>query len=97
MYVPLRRIGGELRSVSSLAKFDYFAGVIMEPINKGGKRLTIEQAALEAGVHKNTIRGLIKTGKLKAERIGSRIIRIQQRDLNELFTAYKGGEFGVWK
>jgi excisionase family DNA binding protein len=68
----------------------------MEPINQGGKRLTIEQAALEAGVHKNTIRNLIKVGKLKAERIGSRIIRIQEQDLNELFTAYKGGEFGVW-
>jgi excisionase family DNA binding protein len=63
----------------------------------GAKRLTIEQAALEAGVHKNTIRGLIKTGKLKAERIGSRIIRIQEQDLNALFTDYKGGEFGVWK
>ena len=61
------------------------------------KRLTIEQAAIDAGVHKNTIRGLIKSGKLKAERIGSRIIRIQQQDLNELFTPYEGGEFGVWK
>jgi excisionase family DNA binding protein len=61
------------------------------------KRLTIEQAAIDAGVHKNTIRGLIKSGKLKAERIGSRIIRIQEQDLNELFTPYEGGEFGVWK
>ena len=61
------------------------------------KRLTIEQAAIDAGVHKNTIRNLIKSGKLKAERIGSRIIRIQQQDLNELFTPYEGGEFGVWK
>ena len=61
------------------------------------KRLTIEQAAIDAGVHKNTIRNLIKSGKLKAERIGSRIIRIQEQDLNELFTPYEGGEFGVWK
>ena len=61
------------------------------------KRLTIEQAAIDAGVHKNTIRGLIKSGKLKAERIGSRIIRIQEQHLNELFTPYEGGEFGVWK
>jgi excisionase family DNA binding protein len=61
------------------------------------KRLTIEQAAIDAGVHKNTIRNLIKSGKLKAERIGSRIIRIQEQDLNELFTPYQGGEFGVWK
>jgi excisionase family DNA binding protein len=68
----------------------------MEPNNDGAKRLTIEQAALKAGVHKNTIRNLIRNGKLKAERIGSRIIRIQEQDLNELFTAYKGGEFGVW-
>jgi excisionase family DNA binding protein len=63
----------------------------------GAKRLTIEQAALKAGVHKNTIRGLIKSGKLKAERIGSRIIRIQEQDLDELFTPFEGGEFGVWK
>jgi excisionase family DNA binding protein len=61
------------------------------------RRLTIEQAAIDAGVHKNTIRNLIKSGKLKAERIGSRIIRIQEQDLNELFTSYEGGEFGVWK
>jgi excisionase family DNA binding protein len=87
----------ELRSIPALAKFDYFAGVIMEPIDKGARRLTTKEAAIEAGVHPNTIRNLIKTGKLKAERIGSRIIRIQEQDLNALFTDYKGGEFGVWK
>ena len=69
----------------------------MEPINKVAKRLTTKEAAIEAGVHPNTIRNLIKTGKLKAERIGSRIIRIQEQDLDELFTPFEGGEFGVWK
>jgi excisionase family DNA binding protein len=57
---------------------------------------TIKQAALKLGVHPNTIRNLIASGRLKAERIGARIVRVQERDVQALLTPYEGGEFGVW-
>jgi excisionase family DNA binding protein len=59
--------------------------------------LTIALGARRGGVHVNTIRNLIASGKLPAYRIGSRIVRIKQTDLDALFTRYTGGEFGVWK
>jgi hypothetical protein len=58
--------------------------------------LTIKQAADIWGLHPNTIRNLITRGQLNAYRLGARVIRIDADDLNDLFTAYKGGEFGVW-
>ena len=60
------------------------------------KWLTIKQAAEAWGLHPNTIRNLITRGQLKAYRLGARVIRIDETDLNALFTAYQGGEFGVW-
>jgi excisionase family DNA binding protein len=58
--------------------------------------LTITQAAEEFGIHKNTIRNLIRRGELPASRIGERIIRIQRADLQALFTPYVGGEYSTW-
>jgi excisionase family DNA binding protein len=58
--------------------------------------LSIPQFAEKIGVHPNTIRNLIQRGELPAVRIGARIIRIDESQVNALLTPYKGGEFGVW-
>jgi len=58
--------------------------------------VSVIQAGAITGLHPNTIRNKIKTGELKAVRSGSRIIRIELSELKNLFTDYKGGEFGVW-
>lgn len=58
--------------------------------------LSISQAADKFGVHKNTIRNLIRRGELPASRIGERIIRISESDLQALFTPYVGGEYSTW-
>ena len=47
--------------------------------------LTIQQAADNIGVHKNTIRKWIADGVLQAYRLnGTKIIRITQASINEL-------------
>jgi hypothetical protein len=58
--------------------------------------LTIAQGAKQRNCHPNTIRNAIKSGKLPAVRFGRNIIRINQADLDALFTPYQGGEFGQW-
>jgi excisionase family DNA binding protein len=60
------------------------------------KYLSIKQASIITGLHANTIRSYIRTGKLKAVRVGARIIRIEQGELENLFAQYVGGEFSVW-
>jgi len=59
--------------------------------------ITIQRAADLLAVHPNTIRNLIARGELQAERIGARIVRVQEQDVQALLTPYVGGEFGVWK
>lgn len=59
--------------------------------------LSIQEAADYLGVHKNTIRNLLTRKELKAMRIGARIVRISQVDLDALFKIYEAGEFGVWR
>lgn len=58
--------------------------------------LTIKKGAEYKGVHPNTIRNLILSGRLKAERLGRRVVRFKRGDLDACFTEYKGGEFGKW-
>lgn len=58
--------------------------------------LKIRDCAELKGVHPNTIRNAIKSGRLPAQRFGRNIIRINKADFEALFTAYKGGEFGLW-
>ena len=58
--------------------------------------LTIKEAAQLAKLHTNSIRNAIAQGRLEAYRIG-RNIRINEQDLLNLLTPYKGGEYGVWK
>lgn len=59
--------------------------------------LSIQGAAKRIKVNPNTIRNLIKSGDLKAVRIGSKIIRIHSTDLDALFKPVKGGDLGIWK
>jgi excisionase family DNA binding protein len=58
--------------------------------------LTIKQGAEYKGIHTNTIRNLILSGRLKAERMGRRVVRFKRGDLDACFTEYKGGEFGKY-
>ena len=67
------------------------------PTQHDPEYLSIQGAAKRIKVHPNTIRNLIKSGDLSAERIGSKIIRIKSTDLEALLTPVVGGEFGVWK
>jgi excisionase family DNA binding protein len=68
----------------------------MSTDNQKRTLLSTVQAAAYCNVHPNTIRNLITRGKLPAIRIGARIVRIDQADLDALFTSYRGGEYGVW-
>jgi excisionase family DNA binding protein len=43
--------------------------------------ITIREAALLLSVHPNSIRNWIKSGELKAERFGNRVIRISLDEL----------------
>jgi excisionase family DNA binding protein len=60
------------------------------------KYLSIKQASTITGLHANTIRNYIRIGKLKAVRVGARIVRIERSELDNLFAQYVGGEFGTW-
>jgi excisionase family DNA binding protein len=57
---------------------------------------SVAQAAAYCGVHPNTIRAHMTSGKLPALRLGARIIRIEKAALDVLLTPYVGGEYGVW-
>jgi excisionase family DNA binding protein len=59
--------------------------------------LSLQESADYLGVHKNTIRNLITRKTLKAQRIGSRIVRIARADLDALFSTNESGEFGCWQ
>ena len=61
------------------------------------KWLSIQECANRLGVHKNTIRGLLLSGKLPATRFSSRVIRVALTDLETFGKAYEGGELGQWK
>lgn len=67
-----------------------------QPISNDHEWVTIQQAAEIIGVHANTVRNLINSGKLKASRIGLRLVRIERRDLDALFTPVVGGDYSVW-
>ena len=61
------------------------------------KYVSIKQASTITGLHANTIRTYIRIGKLKAVRVGARIVRIERSELENLFADYVGGEFGSWR
>ena len=58
---------------------------------------TIQGSADYLGVHKNTIRNLLLSGKLPATRYSSRVIRVALIDLEAFGKAFEGGEQGQWK
>lgn len=58
--------------------------------------VSVIQAGAITGLHPNTIRNKIKSGEIKAVRAGLRIIRIELSELENLFTEYREGEFGIW-
>jgi excisionase family DNA binding protein len=60
----------------------------MQSLNIEKELVTITQAAKILSVHPNTIRNLISRGDLRAERIGSRLVRIHRDDLIALFHPY---------
>lgn len=59
--------------------------------------VTIQEAAKILRVHPNTIHNYIQRGQLKAQRIGSRIIRIALADLDAIANPYQGGASGQWQ
>jgi excisionase family DNA binding protein len=70
---------------------------LLNTLTQGKALFTIQESADYIGVHKNTIRNLLLNKKLKAQRIGARIVRIEKADLDALFANYESGEFGCWK
>ena len=60
------------------------------------KYVSIKQASEIYGLHPNTIRAYIRNKKIRAIRLESRIIRIELSELENLFTEYREGEFGIW-
>lgn len=54
------------------------------PIEQAPHDLTIKQAAARRQVSTKTVRRWISEGRLPAERIGPRLIRIRAEDLDQL-------------
>jgi excisionase family DNA binding protein len=70
---------------------------VINETSQGTALLTIQESAEYLGVHKNTVRNLIMRKQLRAKRIGARIVRVNQSDLDALFSTYESGEFGCWR
>ena len=51
--------------------------------NKGGKFVTVKEAARALGVAKSTVYKWIDEGTLKAKRLGPRMLRISTADLRK--------------
>jgi excisionase family DNA binding protein len=58
-----------------------------------GEMLTTEEAAKALGCHSATIRNWISEGRLRAYRIGPRLIRIKKADLEKLFNRYSNSSY----
>lgn len=72
------------------------------PTNPGPKQSglgelnTIEQTARRLGCSKNTVRTLIRKGDLPAVRIGPRMVRVRETDLEQILQPYDSGQAGSW-
>ncbi|WP_080733924.1 helix-turn-helix transcriptional regulator [Rhodococcoides fascians] len=53
--------------------------------------LTLEQAAEYAGISTRTLRRRISSGELPASRLGPRLVRVKQSDVDKLFTPIPAG------
>ena len=49
-----------------------------------GKKISLDVAADDLGVHKRTIRRLIDSGQLPAYRIGAKLVRVDADDVAQL-------------
>jgi excisionase family DNA binding protein len=58
--------------------------------------LTVRQAAEALAVSQNTVRNLIHSQDLAAVRVGRRMVRIRQADLDAILKPYEGGQAGGW-
>ena len=58
--------------------------------------LTIDAAASELDVSKNTLRNMIRDGHLKAVRFSTRVIRIRRADLDAAAQPVVGGGGTLW-
>jgi excisionase family DNA binding protein len=58
--------------------------------------LTITEAANLLKLKNQAIYGYINSGKLRAKRIGLRVLRISRIDLLNLFEDYIPGEYSIW-
>ena len=61
-----------------------------------GQLLTVHQAADALAVSPNTVRNLIRSDELPAVRVGPRLVRIKQGDLDAFLKPYEGGQAGQW-
>ncbi len=61
-----------------------------------GELNTIEQTAHRLGCSKNTVRALIRKGDLPAVRIGPRMVRVRETDLEQILQPYDSGQAGSW-
>lgn len=61
-----------------------------------GELNTIEQTAQRLGCSKNTVRALIRKGDLPAVRIGPRMVRVRETDLEQILQPYDSGQAGSW-
>jgi excisionase family DNA binding protein len=63
------------------------------PKNKGADRfLSIAEAAEYLGVNTRTVRNMLYDGRLKAYKLGPRIVRIRLSDMDAALTPYAGAE-----
>jgi excisionase family DNA binding protein len=58
--------------------------------------LTISEAAALVKLKNQAIYGYINAGKLRAKRIGLRVLRVSKVDLLNLFEDYIPGEYSIW-
>jgi excisionase family DNA binding protein len=58
--------------------------------------LTISEAAALLKLKNQAVYGYINSGKLRAKRIGLRVLRVSKVDLLNLFEDYIPGEYSIW-
>lgn len=61
-----------------------------------GELHTIAQTAQRLECSPNTVRALIRKGELVAVRIGPRMVRVREADLEKVLQPYEPGQAGTW-
>jgi excisionase family DNA binding protein len=67
---------------------------IRQPANRHERRnpelIGLSEAATQAGVHYRTVRRWIKNGHLEATRVGPKLLKVKQSDLDKLLSPVGG-------